>query len=186
MVILIAGVSCTGKTVMAQKLLEKYNITYLSIDHLKMGLVRGTDNCGFTVCDSDDFITNNIWPIVKGIIMTNIENEQNIIIEGCYIPPDKVNDFESNYLNKIIPFFMGFSEGYITENFETGILSHASDIERREEEDRPLDWFINAHRSVKLACQKNNQKYFEIHSNYEKEIEKVYEWLDIMITNQTK
>jgi dephospho-CoA kinase len=41
MVILIGGVSCTGKTVMAQKLLEKYKIPYLSIDNVKMGLIRG-------------------------------------------------------------------------------------------------------------------------------------------------
>lgn len=38
MIILIAGASHTGKTVLAQKLLEKYKYPYLSIDHLKMGL----------------------------------------------------------------------------------------------------------------------------------------------------
>lgn len=40
MVILIAGASHTGKTLFAQKLLEKYKYPYLSIDHLKMGLIR--------------------------------------------------------------------------------------------------------------------------------------------------
>ena len=36
MVILIGGASCVGKTLMAQKLMEKYSIPYLSLDHLKM------------------------------------------------------------------------------------------------------------------------------------------------------
>ncbi len=40
MIILIGGSSHTGKTLMAQKLLEKYKFPYLSIDHLKMGLIR--------------------------------------------------------------------------------------------------------------------------------------------------
>ncbi len=40
MIILITGASHTGKTVLAQKLLEKYKYPYLSIDHLKMGLIR--------------------------------------------------------------------------------------------------------------------------------------------------
>ena len=40
MVVLIAGSSHTGKTLLAQKLLEKYKYPYLSIDHLKMGLIR--------------------------------------------------------------------------------------------------------------------------------------------------
>lgn len=185
MVILIGGVSCSGKTVMAQKLLEKYHITYLSIDHIKMGIVRGTDNCEFSTDDSDDFITVKIWPIVKGIIMTNIENAQNIIIEGCYIPPDKINDFDSYYLDKIISLFIGFSEKYIIENFESGILSHASDLEARGEEDRPIKWFIESHKALKIICHQNNQKYFEIQKNYEKEIQAAYEWIDKMIKSFT-
>ncbi len=40
MIILIAGASHTGKTKPAQSLLEKYKFPYLSIDHLKMGLIR--------------------------------------------------------------------------------------------------------------------------------------------------
>jgi hypothetical protein len=40
MIYLIAGTTHTGKTVLAQKLLERYHVPYLSIDHLKMGLIR--------------------------------------------------------------------------------------------------------------------------------------------------
>ena len=84
MVILIGGVSCTGKTVMAQKLLERYKIPYLSIDHVKMGLIRGSKYCDFSATDDDNELTNKLWPIVKGIIMTNIENGQHIIMESRY------------------------------------------------------------------------------------------------------
>ena len=44
MVILITGASHVGKTLLAQKMLEKYKYPSLSIDHLKMGLIR----CGYT------------------------------------------------------------------------------------------------------------------------------------------
>ena len=40
MIFLIAGASHTGKTLLAQKLLEKYKYPYLSLDLLKMGLIR--------------------------------------------------------------------------------------------------------------------------------------------------
>ena len=40
MVILITGASHTGKTLLAQRMLEKYKYPYLSIDHLKMGMIR--------------------------------------------------------------------------------------------------------------------------------------------------
>ncbi len=40
MIIIITGASHTGKTVLAQRMLEKYKYPYVSIDHLKMGLIR--------------------------------------------------------------------------------------------------------------------------------------------------
>ena len=72
MIILITGASHTGKTVLAQKLLEKYKYPYLSIDHLKMGLIRS----GYTkLTPEDDYkLTEYLWPIVREIIKTAIEN----------------------------------------------------------------------------------------------------------------
>jgi putative acetyltransferase len=84
MVILIAGASCVGKTLLSQKLLEIYKMPYLSLDHIKMGLYRSGLDYGFTPESNDKIITERLWPIIKGFIMTNIENNQNIIIEGCY------------------------------------------------------------------------------------------------------
>src|SRR5699024_11360448 len=101
MIILISGVGSTGKTLMAQKLLERYHIPYLSIDHLKMGLYRGDKNCGFTPLDNTEIIGDNLWPILKGIIMTNIENEQHIIIEGCYILPHYLNDRSEEHTSEL-------------------------------------------------------------------------------------
>ena len=40
MILLIAGASHAGKTLLAQKLLERYGYPYISLDHLKMGLIR--------------------------------------------------------------------------------------------------------------------------------------------------
>ena len=40
MIIIITGASHVGKTLLAQRMLEKYKYPYLSIDHLKMGLIR--------------------------------------------------------------------------------------------------------------------------------------------------
>jgi len=85
MVILITGASHTGKTVLAQKMLEKYGYPYLSIDHLKMGLIR-SKNTELTPLSNDSDLTEYLWPIVREIIKTAIENRQNLIVEGCYIP----------------------------------------------------------------------------------------------------
>ena len=95
MIILIAGASHTGKTLLAQKLLEKYKYPYLSVDHLKMGLIRSR-NTQLTPVSNDTELTEFLWPIVREIVKTVIENRQNLIVEGCYIPFDWKKIFLTN------------------------------------------------------------------------------------------
>lgn len=180
MVILIGGVSCTGKTLMAQKLLEKYKIPYLSIDHIKMGLIRGNKYCDFSATDGDNELTYKLWPIVKGIIMTNIENGQHIIIEGCYLPPEHIKDFEPEYLEQIIPFYIGFSKEYVEKHFDSGIVEHRSEIEQRECDDFYMNKenFIKFHWEIKERCKKNGAKFFQINDDYAGEMNNVYKWID--------
>ena len=128
MVILIAGATHTGKTALAQKLLEKYQYPYLSIDHLKMGLIR-SGNTELTPMD-DENLTDYLWPIVREMIKTAIENKQNLIVEGCYIPFSWQKDFEENYLRHIRYLCLVFSKQYI-ENHFADIASFGSVIENR-------------------------------------------------------
>ncbi len=185
MVILIGGVSCTGKTLMSQKLLEKYKIPYLSIDHLKMGLIRGNKYCDFTATDKEDELTNKLWPIVKGIIMTNIENGQHIIIEGCYLPPDQIRKFEPEYSEQIISLYIGFSINYLEKHFISGIIEHRSEMEQKDlYDDMNQDNFIKLHTKVKERCSENNAKFFEINEDYEAEINNVYTWIDEQVNEK--
>lgn len=128
MVVLINGASCTGKTNLAQQLMEKYKIPYLSIDHIKMGLIR-SGNTSLTPCD-DEKLQPYLWNIVKEIIKTVIENNQNIIIEGAYIPFDYKKDFADNYLDKIKYICLAMTENYINNNYNL-ITANADIIENR-------------------------------------------------------
>ncbi|MFD1677475.1 2-phosphoglycerate kinase [Alicyclobacillus fodiniaquatilis] len=178
MVILISGNGCTGKTFMSQKLLEKYHIPYLSVDHLKMGLYRGDSRCEFTPLDSTELIAEKLWPIIKGIIMTNIENGQHIIIEGCYLLPQHIEDFEKAYSEHIISIFLGFSTHYIKENYISNIVKHRNVIETRGSAEETITECINEHEAFKRTCLAYGVDYFEIEQNYEQEIIKVYDFIE--------
>ena len=117
MIILITGTSHVGKTVLAQKLLEKYKYPYLSIDHLKMGLIR-SGNTDLTPMSDDEKLTEYLWPIVREMIKTAIENKQNLIVEGCYIPFDWAKEFEKDYLENIKYYCLIMSENYIKNHFD--------------------------------------------------------------------
>ncbi|MBR5441591.1 MAG: adenylate kinase [Clostridia bacterium] len=125
----MTGASHTGKTALSQKLLEKYKYPYLSIDHLKMGLIR-SGNTPLTPLSDDSELTRYLWPIVREMVKTAIENKQNLIVEGCYIPFDWANDFTDEYLKHIRYHCLVMSEKYIKNNYDQ-IKAYASVIEDR-------------------------------------------------------
>ena len=139
MILFIAGASHTGKTALAQKLLEKYQYPYLSIDHLKMGLIR-SGNTNLTPMD-DAELTEYLWPIVREIAKTAIENQQNLIIEGCYIPFNWQKDFDARYLSHIKYYCLVMSEKYIRTHF-ADIRQYANVIENRLCDDLTLEQVI--------------------------------------------
>lgn len=152
MIILISGASHTGKTLLSQKLLEKYKIPYMSIDHLKMGLIR-SGNTSLTPND-DDLLTPYLWEIVKEMIKTAVENSQSLIIEGLYIPFDWKKDFEAEYLKEIRFYCLVMSEDYIRENHAL-IKVHASDIENRMyESELDIEEMIRDNRKNYESCKK--------------------------------
>ena len=128
MVILITGASHTGKTVLAQRMLERYGYPYLSMDHLKMGLIRSGQTK--LTPEDDDELTAYLWPIVREMIKTAIENRQNLIVEGCYVPYDWRRDFTDEYLDQIRFVCLAMTDRYIDAHFDE-IVAHASAIEER-------------------------------------------------------
>ncbi len=128
MVILIGGATHTGKTVLAQRLLERYHCPYLSIDHLKMGLIRSGQTS--ISLEEDEALTTYLWPIVREMIKTVIENKQHLIVEGCYIPFDFQKDFSAEELQQMRHRWLVMSEEYITSQFQA-IKDHAHVVEQR-------------------------------------------------------
>ena len=164
MIILITGASHSGKTVLAQKLLKKYGYPYLSIDHLKMGLIRS----GNTVLtpEDDDKLTDYLWPIVREMIKTAIENDQNLIVEGCYVPFDWRKDFDENYLPSIDFICLAFTEDYIRENFDI-IRQHASDIETRlDDSDCTIQWLIEENNAFAKGFSSVGEKVVFVNGDY--------------------
>ena len=165
MIILITGASHVGKTYFAQKLLEKYKYPYLSIDHLKMGLIR-SGNTTLTPLSDDKELTNYLWPIVREIIKTAIENKQNLIVEGCYIPFDYKKDFTKEYLENINFYCLVMSENYIKNHFDD-IKKYENVIENRLCDDCTIETLIKDNLTVLELAKKYNVNYILIDDKYE-------------------
>lgn len=170
MIILITGASHTGKTALAQKLLEKYKYPYLSIDHLKMGLIR-SKNTELTPISDDIDLTKYLWPIVREMVKTVIENKQNLIVEGCYIPFDWQKDFDNDYLRHIRYYCLVMSEEYIKNNF-VRIKEYANIIENRlHDEHCTVDSVLKDNAQYLELAIKHKVNYFMIKDRYEIDID---------------
>ena len=169
MIVLIAGTTHTGKTVLAQRLLERYKFPYLSIDHLKMGLIRSNQT---TISVSDDGkLTPYLWSIVKEIIKTAIENGQNLIVEGCYIPFDWEKDFSKEYLSQIKYYCLIMSKVYIQKHF-SDILANESIVEKRLiSNDLAKENLIKDNENNLQMCKKYDLNYILIDTEYKVDIE---------------
>ena len=170
MIVLIAGASHTGKTALAQKLLEKYKYPYLSIDHLKMGLIR-SGNTELTPESDDQTLVAYLWPIVREIIKTAIENKQNLIVEGCYIPFDWQQEFCPEYLENIKYYCLIMSEKYIRNRF-SDIRKYANTIENRlEDESCTMESVLEDNREALELAQQHKANYILIDDQYEIDID---------------
>ena len=164
MILFLTGASHTGKTLLSQKLMERYHIPYFSIDHLKMGLIR-SGQTDLTPMD-DDLLTAYLWPIVREMVKTAIENDQSMIVEGCYIPFDWAKDFPPDYLRHIRYRCLIMSEAYIRANFQR-IRDFANAIEHRlDDSDLSADDLIRDNNQNLQLCKEHGCEYLLIDGDY--------------------
>ena len=173
MIILITGASHTGKTLLAQRMLERYGYPYLSIDHLKMGLIRSgkTD----LTTEDDDALTEYLWPIVREIMKTAIENRQDLIIEGCYVPFNWRQDLGEPYDLSVRFICLSMTDAYIDAHFDA-VKDHASDIESRIDDSFCTTDLLKAdNRAFLEGFQKAGEPVTLIDTDYKQTISKLFE-----------
>lgn len=163
MITIITGASYTGKTALAERLMIRTRTPYLSIDSLKAGLI----NSGVMSVDENDpvQVQSFIWPIVKEMIKDAIDKDQDLIVEGRYVPELWVVDFDDSYLQHIRYTCLVMSEGYIINNFES-IKEHANLMQKREVKDLDEDALIAENEKYLEICEDNLYPYKYIDGDY--------------------
>jgi len=172
MIILITGETHTGKTNLAQKLMVEKQIPYISQDHIKMGLIR-SGYTELTPDTPDEIMTEYLWPVTREIVKTAIENRQNLIIEGCYIPCTWKNDFEEEYLREISYLCIAFSEKYIDEHY-SDIMKYENCIENRIDDGYCTKELLKkGNKRFRENCAENGLEFVLVDQDYEQSMENI-------------
>lgn len=164
MILLIGGSSHVGKTLIAQKLIEKFHYPATSLDHLKMAFIR-TGRTNLTVNDDYD-MRFFLWPFAAEMVKTAIENDQNMILEGCYIPGTWKESFTPDYLKHIGCVFIVMSEQYLRSHFDE-VTEFASVIEKRLDDHPDLERLIQCSKDFKDDAIKHDIPFIEIDEDYD-------------------
>lgn len=165
MIWLICGATHTGKTVLAQRILEEKRAPYLSLDHLKMGLIR-SGRAAVTPVSPWREITEAVWPVAREMVRTCLENGESLTVEGCYIPPDWEKDFSEAELKQMRCVCLALDEGYIRQNM-AAVRAHACDVERRQDDDADMETLLRENRFFR----ENYENVFLIRKDYAAEMD---------------
>ena len=173
MIVLLTGASHTGKTKLAQRLLERKGWPYLSLDHLKMGLIR-SGQTPLTPLSGDAALPALLWPIAREIARTCAENGQNLVLEGCYIPADWRAGLDAATCAQVRAVCLALSEGFLRAQFAQ-VCAHASDVERRAGETLTLDWLLAQNAAFAPYDAAHGWTRLCIEADYEREMQAFWE-----------
>ena len=101
------------------------------------------------------------------MIKTTIENQQNLILEGCYIPFDWRQDFDERYLPSIWFVCLAMTDRYIDAHFAE-IKGHSSDIEfRLDDTSCTIDKLKADNRTYIDGYERSGEQITLVDANYE-------------------
>lgn len=164
MILFLQGASHAGKTTFAKRLARLTGASVVSLDLLKMGLIksRNTDFSGLTPED-DAAIAERLWPIVREMALVADENGQSLIVEGVSLPFGEAGVLARELgEGRAAAFAVVFSEKYIRNHYEL-ICQKASASERRVHQDPPaLADLLSDHASIRSDAINNGWTLLEI------------------------
>ena len=134
-----------------------------------MGLIR-SKFISHTPLSSTEELTECLWPVLRETLKTAIENKQNLIVEGCYIPFDWKKDFSDEYISNIKFICLVMSENYIRNHFDN-IIKYENIIETRLfDESCSTEFFIKENAFYLNMAQKYNSDVIFIDEEYNTDI----------------
>ena len=170
MLYLLGGSPRAGKSTIGRKFTSETGIPYFGLDYLKMGIARGWPESGVDPNGGDLKIAKKIWPVVKGMAMTLVEEGEDCLLEGTYLLPEYVVELQQMYKDKIRACFIGYTEIDTWEKVrqirEYGMPSGALSWVKGEGDRENVEFLKRFSVYIKDECNKYSLTYFENASDH--------------------
>lgn len=170
MVYLISGASRSGKSILANMIHKKTNISVLPTDAIMMAFFNGVPQFGIHPELWPDEIAIKLWDFYKSLITVFIENEEDYIIEGESFLPEHIRDLEEEYKGRVKSCFIGFSTISVeTKKEHVKLYANKNDWLLGNSEEYITNHITNMigySKTIKKSCENHNVTYFDTSENF--------------------
>ena len=182
MLYLVSGTSRSGKTLIAEKLMEEKQIPYMSLDWLMMGFTNGMPQLGIHDKLFPDEIAKRLWSFFKAMCESMLYLEIDYIIEGEAMLPELIQELLDKYPDKIKICFVGYTDIDIDQKAQDikTYSTRKDDWLTKESDDYiydHIDNMVTHSRKIKDDCEKYNMSYFDTSTNFMDAIENAKNYL---------
>ena len=182
MLYLVSGTSRSGKTLIAEKLMEEKQIPYMSLDWLMMGFTNGMPQLGIHDKLFPDEIAKRLWSFFKAMCESMLYLEIDYIIEGEAMLPELIQELLDKYPDKIKICFVGYTDIDIDQKARDikTYSTRRGDWLTKESDDyiyEHIDNMVTHSRKIKDGCEKYNMSYFDTSTNFMDAIENAKNYL---------
>lgn len=182
MLYLISGASRSGKTMIAEKILDRKKLPYVSLDWLVMGFTNGIPEYGIHDLLFPDEIAKRLWSFLKAMCESMLYLEGDYVIEGEAILPELVSELLNTYPDKIKICFVGYTDidvdakaGSIKE-FSKGASDWLSSKPDESIHDH-INNMVRHSRMIKAGCETYGMSYFDTSEDFIGTIDRAVDYL---------
>ncbi len=162
-ILFLTGATHSGKTLLADRLMKRYGIPVFSLDLLKMGLIR-SGRTALTPYD-DVALTEELWPIVREMVRTALENDRSLIVEGGYVPWNWADSFTPEERGHIFAAALIMTPAYVETHYDD-ILRHARAAEKRMGPPPSKEELLAEHRKTAEMAARHGFHLIRIEKDY--------------------
>ena len=182
MLYLVGGVSRSGKTRIARKILVDRQVPYLSLDWLMMGFNDRIPEYGIHHLLWPDDIARKMSPFLQGMIDCMLADVTDYVIEGEAMLPEFVAGLIAKNPEKVRAAFLGYAEIDLDE--KVSLIKHYGDGESDWLTEKS-DEYIRDHvgnmiaysRMIKEECEKHRLPYFDTSGDFQAATESATDFL---------
>ena len=180
MIYIIGGVTRSGKSVLTRQLSKKYGVSYFNLDHLMMGMLESHIDLGINGHTHDRIKSEKLWQVVKPMLKSMIEDEDDYIVDGVLIFPNQFLEMQKLYPDQLKSCWIGYADVNPKNKFDEIRNNHSLELLGdwlKDQDDEMVkeivEYGIGLSQEVKQECLENQLPYVEVSHNFDKALGKV-------------